>query len=121
MGPFIQFYGTHVYLLILTDTLSETKKDAEDYIKRTNAVPKAIGSAYGIWEKKSWCGIYSPNLFMKKFFASSSTSWNTNWRHPLFVSFKDGIDKIDIAEDRKVEMLGDYHAIENFKDFIWKN
>ena len=56
------------------------------------------------------------DLFMKKFLQVQALVETPTEDHPLYVSFKDGIDKIDIAEDRKVEMLGELSdAVENFK------
>ena len=119
MGPFIQFYGTHVYFVnFLTDTHKlETEKDAEDYIKRTNAVPKAIDQLMVFEKRRADAGIYSPKfVYEKSFLQVQALAETPTEDHPLYVSFKDGIDKIDIAEDRKVEMLGDLSdAVENFK------
>jgi uncharacterized protein (DUF885 family) len=119
MGPFIQFYGTHLHFVnFLTDTHKlETKKDAEDYIKRTNAVPKAIDQLMVFEKRRADAGIYSPRFVYEKSFLQVQALVETpTEEHPLYVSFKDGIDKIDIAEDRKVEMLGELSgAVENFK------
>ena len=119
MGPFIQFYGTHLYFVnFLTDTHKlETEKDAEDYIKRTNAVPKAIDQLMVFEKRRADAGIYSPRFVYEKSFLQVQALVETpTEEHPLYVSFKDGIDKIDIAEDTKVEMLADLSdAVENFK------
>ena len=70
MGPFIQFYGIHLHFVnFLTDTHKfETKKDAEDYIKRTNAVPKAIDQLMVFEKRRADAGIYSPKFVYEKSF-----------------------------------------------------
>ena len=68
-------------------------------------------------KRRADAGIYSPKfVYEKSFLQVQALAETPTEDHPLYVSFKDGIDKIDIAEDRKVEMLGDLSdAVENFK------
>jgi Uncharacterized protein conserved in bacteria len=60
--------------------------------------------------------IFQRFVYEKSFLQVQALVETPTEEHPLYVSFKDGIDKIDIAEDRKVEMLGELSgAVENFK------
>ena len=120
MGPFIQFYGTHLHFVnFLTDTHKfETKNDAQDYIKRTNEIPKAIDQLLVFEKRRAEAGIYSPKFVYEKSLLQVQALINAPTEdHPVYVSFRDGLEKIDISDKKKVEMRSEAaDAVENFKD-----
>tara|TARA_Y100001935_G_scaffold255146_1_gene266779 strand:+ start:2989 stop:4854 length:1866 start_codon:yes stop_codon:yes gene_type:complete len=120
MGPFIQFYGTHLHFVnFLTDTHKfETKNDAQDYIKRTNKIPEAIDQLLVFEKRRAEAGIYSPKFVYEKSLLQVQALINASIEdHPIYVSFRDGLEKIDISDKKKVEMRSEAaDAVENFKD-----
>ena len=120
MGPFIQFYGTHLHFVnFLTDTHKfETKNDAQDYIKRTNKIPEAIDQLLVFEKRRAEAGIYSPKFVYEKSLLQVQALINAPIEdHPIYVSFRDGLEKIDITDKKKVEMRSEAaDAVENFKD-----
>ena len=120
MGPFIQFYGTHLHFVnFLTDTHKfETKNDAQDYIKRTNKIPEAIDQLLVFEKRRAEAGIYSPKFVYEKSLLQVQALINASIEdHPIYVSFRDGLEKIDISDKKKLEMRSEAaDAVENFKD-----
>ena len=68
MGPFIQFYGTHLsFVNFMTDTHKlVSEKDAEDYIKRIAKIPDAIDQLMIFEKRRAEAGIYSPKFVYEK-------------------------------------------------------
>ena len=119
MGPFIQFYGTHLHFVnFLTDTHKfETKKDAQDYIKRTNKIPEAIDQLLVFEKRRAEAGIYSPKFVYEKSLLQVQALINAPIEdHPIYVSFRDGLEDIDISDKKKDEMRSEAaDAVDKFK------
>ena len=120
MGPFIQFYGTHVYFVnFITDKHKlENKKDAEDYIKRVRQIPLAIEQLMEFEKKRAEEGIYSPKfVYDKSLIQIQELVEVANDQHPIFLSFLDSIENLEISDDLKNDMLADLSiAINEFKE-----
>ena len=119
MGPFIQFYGSHLHFVnFMTDTHRlDSKNDAADYIKRVNEIPRVIDELMVFEERRANAGIYSPNFVYEKSLNQliSLIETPTN-NHPLYLSFIEGIEKIEISADEKAEMVIELEdAIKIFK------
>ncbi len=119
MGPFIQFYGSHLHFVnFMTDTHRlSNEKDAEDYIKRVNEIPRVIEELMIFEEQRANEGIYSPKFVYEKTLNQLTSLIETpNDDHPLYVSFIEGIEKFDTSDDKKAEMVIELkEAIKNFK------
>ena len=119
MGPFIQFYGTHLsFVNFMTDTHKlVTEKDAEDYIKRIAKIPDAIDQLMIFEKRRAEAGIYSPKFVYEKTLLQLTSLIETPTdQHPLFMSFKDASESMDLETDKKESMfLSLKDNIEKFK------
>ena len=119
MGPFIQFYGTHLsFVNFMTDTHKlVSEKDAEDYIKRIAKIPDAIDQLMIFEKRRAEAGIYSPKFVYEKTLLQLTSLIETPTdQHPLFMSFKDATESMDIETDKKESMfLSLNDNIEKFK------
>ena len=119
MGPFIQFYGTHLsFVNFMTDTHKlVSEKDAEDYIKRIAKIPDAIDQLMIFEKRRAEAGIYSPKFVYEKTLLQLTSLIETPTdQHPLFMSFKDASESMDIETDKKESMfLSLKDNIEKFK------
>lgn len=119
MGPFIQFYGTHLsFVNFMTDTHKlVSEKDAEDYIKRIAKIPDAIDQLMIFEERRAEAGIYSPKFVYEKTLLQLTSLIETPTdQHPLFMSFKDASESMDLEIDKKESMfLSLKDNIEKFK------
>ena len=108
MGPFIQFYGTHLHFVnFMTDTHRlENKKDALDYIKRVSDIPRAIDELMEFEKRRADEGIYSPKFVYEKSLMQVTSLIETKTElHPLYLSFAEGLEDIDVSDENKAEML----------------
>ncbi len=119
MGPFIQFYGTHLsFVNFMTDTHKlVSEKDAEDYIKRIAKIPDAIDQLMIFEKRRAEAGIYSPKFVYEKTLLQLTSLIETPTdQHPLFMSFKDASESMDLEIDKKESMfLSLKDNIEKFK------
>ena len=119
MGPFIQFYGTHLsFVNFMTDTHKlVSEKDAEDYIKRIAKIPDAIDQLMIYEKRRAEAGIYSPKFVYEKTLLQLTSLIETPTdQHPLFMSFKDASESMDLETDKKESMfLSLKDNIEKFK------
>ena len=119
MGPFIQFYGTHLsFVNFMTDTHKlVSEKDAEDYIKRIAKIPDAIDQLMIFEKRRAEAGIYSPKFVYEKTLLQLTSLIETPTdQHPLFMSFKDASESMDLENDKKESMfLSLKDNIEKFK------
>jgi len=119
MGPFIQFYGTHLsFVNFLTDTHKlENKKDAEDYIKRLSMVPQAINELMVFEKRRADAGIYSPKFVYEKTLLQLNSLIETPTKtHPLYLSFSEAIEEMDLSDKKKESLLSNLiKEINNFK------
>ena len=119
MGPFIQFYGTHLsFVNFMTDTHKlASEKDAEDYIKRISKIPNAIEQLMIFEKRRAEAGIYSPKFVYEKTLLQLTSLIETPTdQHPLFMSFKDASESMDLETDKKESMfLSLKDNIEKFK------
>ena len=119
MGPFIQFYGTHLsFVNFMTDTHKlVSEKDAEDYIKRIAKIPDAIDQLMIFEKRRAEAGIYSPKFVYEKTLLQLTSLIETPTdQHPLFLSFKDASESMDLETDKKESMfLSLKDNIEKFK------
>ena len=119
MGPFIQFYGTHLsFVNFMTDTHKlVTEKDAEDYIKRISHIPRAIEQLMVFEKRRAEAGIYSPKFVYEKTLLQLTSLIETPTdQHPLFISFKDASESMNLDNDKKEYMfLNLKDNIEKFK------
>ena len=108
MGPFIQFYGTHLsFVNFMTDTHKlVSEKDAEDYIKRISKIPNAIEQLMIFEKRRAEAGIYSPKFVYEKTILQLTSLIETPTdQHPLFISFKDASESMNLEADIKESML----------------
>ena len=119
MGPFIQFYGTHLsFVNFMTDTHKlVSEKDAEDYIKRIAKIPDAIDQLMIFEKRRAEAGIYSPKFVYEKTLLQLTSLIETpTEQHPLFISFKDASESMNLENDKKERMLVSLKdEIEKFK------
>ena len=119
MGPFIQFYGTHLsFVNFMTDTHKlVSEKDAEDYIKRISKIPNAIEQLMIFEKRRAEAGIYSPKFVYEKTLLQLTSLIETPTdQHPLFISFKDASESMNLETDKKESMfLSLKDNIEKFK------
>ena len=119
MGPFIQFYGTHLsFVNFMTDTHKlVSEKDAEDYIKRIAKIPDAIDQLMIFEKRRAEAGIYSPKFVYEKTLLQLTSLIETPTdQHPLFMSFKDASESMDLETGKKESMfLSLKDNIEKFK------
>ena len=119
MGPFIQFYGTHLsFVNFMTDTHKlVSEKDAEDYIKRIAKIPDAIDQLMIFEKRRAEAGIYSPKFVYEKTLLQLTSLIETPTdQHPLFMSFKDASELMGLETDKKESMfLSLKDNIEKFK------
>ena len=119
MGPFIQFYGTHLsFVNFMTDTHKlVSEKDAEDYIKRIAKIPDAIDQLMIYEKRRAEAGIYSPKFVYEKTLLQLTSLIETPTdQHPLFMSFKDASESMNLETDKKESMfLSLKDNIEKFK------
>ena len=119
MGPFIQFYGTHLsFVNFMTDTHKlVSEKDAEDYIKRVSKIPNAIEQLMVFEKRRSEAGIYSPKFVYEKTLLQLASLIETpTEEHPLFKSFEDASELMNLNDDTREKMLLDLkEKIEKFK------
>ena len=119
MGPFIQFYGTHLsFVNFMTDTHKlVSEKDAEDYIKRIAKIPGAIDQLMIFEKRRAEAGIYSPKFVYEKTLLQLTSLIETPTdQHPLFMSFKDASESMNLETDKKEGMfLSLKDNIEKFK------
>lgn len=119
MGPFIQFYGTHLsFVNFMTDTHKlVSEKDAEDYIMRIAKIPDAIEQLMIFEKRRAEAGIYSPKFVYEKTLLQLTSLIETPTdQHPLFISFKDASESMDLETDKKESMfLSLKDNIEKFK------
>jgi len=119
MGPFIQFYGTHLsFVNFMTDTHKlVSEKDAEDYIKRISKIPNAIEQLMIFEKRRAEAGIYSPKFVYEKTLLQLTSLIETPTdQHPLFMSFKDASESMNLDTDKKESMLLNLQDnIEKFK------
>ena len=119
MGPFIQFYGTHLsFVNFMTDTHKlVSEKDAEDYIKRIAKIPDAIDQLMIFEKRRAEAGIYSPKFVYEKTLLQLTSLIETPTdQHPLFMSFKDASESMDLETEKKESMfLSLKDNIEKFK------
>ena len=124
MGPFVQFYGTHLHFVnFMTDTHRlENENDAEDYIKRIYEIPRAIDELMVFEERRAEGGIFSPKfVYEKSLMQLTSLIETPTNQHPLYLSFVNGIESIDITADKKIKMTEELEeAIEIFKSSYTK-
>ena len=108
MGPFIQFYGTHLsFVNFMTDTHKlVSEKDAEDYIKRISKIPDAIEQLMVFEKRRAEAGIYSPKFVYEKTLLQLTSLIETPTdQHPLFITFKDASESMDLENDKRENML----------------
>tara|TARA_A100001388_G_scaffold236689_1_gene190720 strand:- start:2551 stop:4416 length:1866 start_codon:yes stop_codon:yes gene_type:complete len=108
MGPFIQFYGTHLSLVnFMTDTHKlVSEKDAEDYIKRISKIPDAIEQLMVFEKRRAEAGIYSPKFVYEKTLLQLTSLIETPTdQHPLFITFRDASESMDLENDKRENML----------------
>ena len=108
MGPFIQFYGTHLsFVNFMTDTHKlVSEKDAEDYIKRISKIPDAIEQLMVFEKRRAEAGIYSPKFVYEKTLLQLTSLIETPTdQHPLFITFRDASESIDLENDKRKNML----------------
>ena len=119
MGPFIQFYGTHLsFVNFMTDTHKlVSEKDAEDYIKRISKIPNAIEQLMIFEKRRAEAGIYSPKFVYEKTLLQLTSLIETPTdQHPLFISFRDASESMNLETDKKESMfLSLKDNIEKFK------
>ena len=119
MGPFIQFYGTHLsFVNFMKDTHKlVSEKDAEDYIKRIAKIPDAIDQLMIFEKRRAEAGIYSPKFVYEKTLLQLTSLIETPTdQHPLFMSFKDASESMNLETDKKEGMfLSLKDNIEKFK------
>ena len=119
MGPFIQFYGTHLsFVNFMTDTHKlVSEKDAEDYIKRISKIPNAIEQLMIFEKRRAEAGIYSPKFVYEKTLLQLTSLIETPTdQHPLFMSLKDASESMNLDTDKKESMLLNLQDnIEKFK------
>ena len=108
MGPFIQFYGTHLsFVNFMTDTHKlVSEKDAEDYIKRISKIPDAIEQLMVFEKRRAEAGIYSPKFVYEKTLLQLTSLIETPTdQHPLFITFEDASESMDLENDKRENML----------------
>ena len=108
MGPFIQFYGTHLsFVNFMTDTHKlVSDKDAEDYIKRISKIPDAIEQLMVFEKRRAEAGIYSPKFVYEKTLLQLTSLIETPTdQHPLFITFRDASESMDLENDKRENML----------------
>ena len=108
MGPFIQFYGTHLsFVNFMTDTHKlVSEKDAEDYIKRISKIPAAIEQLMVFEKRRAEAGIYSPKFVYEKTLLQLTSLIETPTdQHPLFITFEDASESMDLENDKRENML----------------
>ena len=108
MGPFIQFYGTHLsFVNFMTDTHKlVSEKDAEDYIKRISKIPDAIEQLMVFEKRRAEAGIYSPKFVYEKTLLQLTSLIETPTdQHPLFITFRDASESMDLENDKRKNML----------------
>ena len=108
MGPFIQFYGTHLsFVNFMTDTHKlVSEKDAEDYIKRISKIPNAIEQLMVFEKRRAKAGIYSPKFVYEKTLLQLTSLIETPTdQHPLFITFRDASESMDLENDKRENML----------------
>ena len=108
MGPFIQFYGTHLsFVNFMTDTHKlVSEKDAEDYIKRISKIPDAIEQLMVFEKRRAEAGIYSPKFVYEKTLLQLTSLIETPTdQHPLFITFRDASELMDLENDKRENML----------------
>ena len=108
MGPFIQFYGTHLsFVNFMTDTHKlVSEKDAEDYIKRISKIPDAIAQLMVFEKRRAEAGIYSPKFVYEKTLLQLTSLIETPTdQHPLFITFRDASESMDLENDKRENML----------------
>ena len=108
MGPFIQFYGTHLsFVNFMTDTHKlVSEKDAEDYIKRISKIPDAIEQLMVFEKRRAEAGIYSPKFVYEKTLLQLTSLIETPTdQHPLFITFRDASESMDLENDKRENML----------------
>ena len=108
MGPFIQFYGTHLsFVNFMTDTHKlVSEKDAEDYIKRISKIPDAIEQLMVFEKRRAGAGIYSPKFVYEKTLLQLTSLIETPTdQHPLFITFRDASESMDLENDKRENML----------------
>ena len=119
MGPFIQFYGTHLsFVNFMTDTHKlVSEKDAEDYIKRISKIPNAIEQLMIFEKRRAEAGIYSPKFVYEKTLLQLTSLIETPTdQHPLFMSLKDASESMNLDTDKEESMLLNLQDnIEKFK------
>ena len=119
MGPFIQFYGTHLsFVNFMTDTHKlVSEKDAEDYIKRISKIPDAIEQLMVFEKRRAEAGIYSPKFVYEKTLLQLTSLIETPTdQHPLFITFRDASESMDLENDKRENMLLSFKDnIEKFK------
>ena len=108
MGPFILFYGTHLsFVNFMTDTHKlVSEKDAEDYIKRISKIPDAIEQLMVFEKRRAEAGIYSPKFVYEKTLLQLTSLIETPTdQHPLFITFRDASESMDLENDKRENML----------------
>ena len=108
MGPFIQFYGTHLsFVNFMTDTHKlVSEKDAEDYIKRISKIPDAIEQLMVFEKRRAEAGIYSPKFVYEKTLLQLTSLIETPTdQHPLFITFRDASESMDLENVKRENML----------------
>ena len=108
MGPFIQFYGTHLsFVNFMTDTHKlVSEKDAEDYIKRISKIPNAIEQLMVFEKRRAEAGIYSPKFVYEKTLLQLTSLIETPTdQHPLFITLRDASESMDLENDKRKNML----------------
>ena len=108
MGPFIQFYGTHLsFVNFMTDTHKlVSEKDAEDYIKRISKIPDAIEQLMVFEKRRAEAGIFSPKFVYEKTLLQLTSLIETPTdQHPLFITFRDASESMDLENDKRENML----------------
>ena len=108
MGPFIQFYGTHLsFVNFMTDTHKlVSEKDAEDYIKRISKIPDAIEQLMVFEKRRAEAGIYSPKFVYEKTLLQLTSLIETPTdQHPLFITFRDASESMDLENGKRESML----------------
>ena len=108
MGPFIQFYGTHLsFVNFMTDTHKlVSEKDAEDYIKRISKIPNAIEQLMVFEKRRAKAGIYSPKFVYEKTLLQLTSLIETPTdQHPLFITLRDASESMDLENDKRKNML----------------
>ena len=94
-----------------------SEKDAEDYIKRIAKIPDAIDQLMIFEKRRAEAGIYSPKFVYEKTLLQLTSLIETPTdQHPLFMSFKDASESMDLETDKKESMfLSLKDNIEKFK------